>query len=203
MPSAHQKSHQKQKWHHHVRRAAKAVRDFHRREGAFAALAFAVLFILGLFQVVDSTGSAQSDWPNIPALTEIVEAGESDKVTVTQVVDGDTIILSNGEYVRYTGIDTPEVFPNQECYAQAATERNKQLVEGKEVQLIRDISDRDKWGRLLRYVYVDGIFVNQILVEEGYATAVVYPPDVAHAEDFTSAQNGAKALRKGLWKKCQ
>lgn len=194
----------KPKWHHHVRRVAKAVRDFHRREGAFAALAFAVLFLLGLFQVVGVQTSAETSWPELPVLSDLAQVGlASEELTVTQVVDGDTIILSNGEYVRYTGVDTPEIFPNEECYAQAAVNRNKELVEGKVVRLVRDVSDRDKWGRLLRYVYVDDIFVNEVLVEEGYAVAVVYPPDTAFAADFTAAQNAAQSLRQGMWKKCQ
>lgn len=197
-------SQSKPKWHHHVRRVAKAVRDFHRREGAFAALAFALLFLLGLFQVVGAQTSTQAHWPELPILSDLAEAGVFNKeITVTRVVDGDTVILSNGEYLRYTGIDTPEIFPEEECYAQAATQRNKELVEGKVVQLVRDVSDRDKFGRLLRYVYVDGVFVNQVLIAEGYATAVVYPPDTAHVDEFTSAQTAAQSLRKGMWKKCQ
>lgn len=194
----------KPKWHHHVRRAAKAVRDFHRREGAFAALAFALLFLLGLFQVVGAQTSIQTRWPQLPILSDLAKAGVfSEELTVTRVVDGDTVILSNGEYLRYTGIDTPEIFPEVECYAQAATQRNKELVEGKVVRLVRDVSDRDKFGRLLRYVYVDEVFVNQLLVEEGFATAVVYPPDIAYADEFTSAQTAAQSLHKGMWKKCQ
>ncbi|MEK7539635.1 MAG: thermonuclease family protein [Patescibacteria group bacterium] len=197
-------SHSKPKWHHHVRRAAKAVRDFHRREGAFAAIAFAFLFLLGLFQIVGAQTADQTGWPQLPALTQLAETGRADQeLTVTQVVDGDTIILSNGAYVRYIGIDTPEIFPHVECYAQAATKRNKELVEGKTVQLVRDVSDQDRFGRLLRYVYVDGVFVNQLLVEEGLAYAVVYPPDLAHATDFTSAQTAARSLNLGVWKKCQ
>lgn len=195
----------KPKWHHHVKRVAKALREFHRKEGAFAALAFALLFLLGLLQVVGTEVSSQgTDWPKIPVLTELVEAStQNETYVVKQVVDGDTIILSNGEYVRYIGIDTPEIFPDVECFAEAATKRNTELVEGKTVTLLRDVSDRDKTDRLLRYVYVDGVFVNQVLVEEGYATAVVYPPDVAHAEDFTAAQNAAQSLKRGMWKKCQ
>lgn len=179
------------------------MRDFHRREGAFAALAFVMLFGLGLFQVIGVQTELETSWPQLPKISDLAQAGVATEYTVTRVVDGDTVILSNGEYVRYIGIDTPEIFPQVECYAEAAVERNKELVEGKTVRLIRDVSDRDKFDRLLRYVFVDGVFVNQVLVEEGFALAVVYPPDLAHASDFTSAQNAAHSLNKGVWKNCQ
>jgi len=99
---------------------------------------------------------------------------------VIRVIDGDTIELENGEKVRYIGIDTPEtVNPNTsvECYGQESSNKNKELVEGKLVKLEKDISEIDKYGRLLRYVYVNDVFVNDYLVRQGYANASSYPPD--------------------------
>ncbi|MCK4863754.1 MAG: thermonuclease family protein, partial [Dehalococcoidales bacterium] len=83
-----------------------------------------------------------------------------DTATVTQVIDGDTITIDTGHRVRYIGLDTPEVYPVQEAYGMEAWQANRKLVEGKEVRLERDVSETDKYGRLLRYVYVDDTLVN-------------------------------------------
>jgi len=125
--------------------------------------------------------------------------------TVVRVVDGDTIRVSieGQEYrVRYIGIDTPEtVDPRRpvQCFGQEASERNRQLVEGKTVSLEKDVSDVDGFGRLLRYVWVEGQMVNAALVEEGYALASTYPPDVKNAELFASLQAEARDAARGLW----
>jgi len=124
---------------------------------------------------------------------------------VIRVVDGDTIELENGLKVRYIGIDTPEtVKPNTtvECYGKEASNKNKELVEGKMVKLEKDISETDRYGRLLRYVYIDNIFVNDILVREGYANASTYPPDVKYQEQLKQAEKEAKDNNKGLWYSC-
>jgi len=73
---------------------------------------------------------------------------------VTEVIDGDTIIIEGGYRVRYIGIDTPEIHPEVEAFGMEAWQANRQLIEGKEVRLERDVSETDKYDRLLRYVYV-------------------------------------------------
>lgn len=110
---------------------------------------------------------------------------------VTRVIDGDTIVLANGIHVRYIGIDTPE---SDESGYKEATEANRELVEGKKVRLEYDVERKEKtneWKlkiygppRTLAYVYVDGIFVNAWLVENGYARASPYPPNVKYKELF-------------------
>lgn len=122
---------------------------------------------------------------------------------VKRVVDGDTIELDNGEKVRYIGINTPEsVDPRRkvECFGKEASVYNKELVEGKEVRLERDISERDTYGRLLRFVYLeDGTFVNEVLVREGYAFVSTYPPDVVKQDIFRQAELEARNEKRGLW----
>jgi micrococcal nuclease len=128
---------------------------------------------------------------------------------VIGVRDGDTIEvdLGNGEYktVRYIGIDTPEsVDPRRtvECFGKDASNMNISLVMNKTVELEKDVSETDRYGRLLRYVYVDTIFVNQYLVEEGFAHASSYPPDIKYQEDLDSSEVEARAQNKGLWAAC-
>lgn len=121
---------------------------------------------------------------------------------VTKVVDGDTIrVLLDGkeEKVRYIGIDAPESTTTQELFGKEATKFNAQLVRGQIVELYRDVSETDRYGRLLRYVVTNSVFVNLKLIEEGYATAVTYPPDVACAVIFQQAERTARLLGKGLW----
>lgn len=125
---------------------------------------------------------------------------------VIKVIDGDTIKLENGEVVRYIGIDTPEtVHPSEpvQCFGKQASDKNKELVEGKMVRLEKDITDKDKYGRLLRYVWVGDLFVNDYLVREGYAYSYTYPPDVKYSEQFVQAQKEAKEGNRGLWNACK
>jgi len=124
---------------------------------------------------------------------------------VVKVIDGDTIKLENGEIVRYIGIDTPEtVHPSKpvQCFGKEASDKNKELIEGKLVRLEKDITDRDKYGRLLRYIWVDDLFVNDYLVREGYAYVYTYPPDVKYSEQFVQAQKEARENNRGLWATC-
>ncbi len=100
---------------------------------------------------------------------------------VAYVIDGDTIVLTNGEKVRYIGIDTPELkrpgSDDDECLAWVARLRNMQLLSRKNFYLIKDPNvDRDKYGRLLRYVYAGGIFINEQLTREGLARPFFCPP---------------------------
>jgi micrococcal nuclease len=126
---------------------------------------------------------------------------------VTKVVDGDTIEVNlNGkiEKVRYLEMNTPEtVDPRRavQCFGHEASDENKSLVSGKTVILTKDITDRDKYDRLLRFVYLpvgDGklLFVNDYLVREGYAQAYPYPPDVKFIEQFRQAEKEAEVAGK-------
>jgi micrococcal nuclease len=118
---------------------------------------------------------------------------------VISVIDGDTIeveVAGETYHLRYIGIDAPE---RQEPGGPEATEANRLLVDGQLVQLEKDVSDTDEYGRLLRYVYVGGIFVNARLVERGYARAVSYSPDVRYDGPFTELQSEAQAAGIGVW----
>lgn len=128
-------------------------------------------------------------------------------VTVKRIIDGDTIELASGEKVRYIGVDTPEkVSPNvsTQCFADEASRYNQSQVEGKNVRLTQDTSARDRYGRLLAYVYLeDGRFLNEELVKKGYAFSSTYPPDTAKQKVLDQAQESARSQSLGLWKQCE
>ena len=123
-----------------------------------------------------------------------------------KVIDGDTIVLSDGNSLRYIGIDTPEEFDERkpvQCFAKEAADRNKQLIGDNQIKFYKDISDRDKYGRYLGFVYLaDGTFVNLELVKEGYAFAYPYAPDNSKASEFKAAEDYAKSNKLGLWANC-
>ena len=120
---------------------------------------------------------------------------------VIEVIDGDTIIVEGGYRVRYIGIDTPEIHPEVEAFGLEAWQANRELVEGKIVYLERDVSEVDKYGRLLRYVYVDDIFVNAELVKQGLAYAQAYPPDTKHQDYLEKLEQEARQAGRGMWAK--
>ena len=126
---------------------------------------------------------------------------------VLAVVDGDTIeVLIDGrsERVRYIGIDAPETQPAHlaECHGQEATVRNGQLVGGQVVELERDVSERDQYGRLLRYVWVGETLVNAQLLVEGLAQVTTFPPDIRHVGLYRELQRRARQAGRGLWLAC-
>jgi micrococcal nuclease len=133
--------------------------------------------------------------------------GETETGRVTRIVDGDTIVVGQ-EKVRLIGVDTPETkkpgTPVQ-CFGKAATAETTRLVEGRRVRLELDAEERDRYGRLLAYVYrePDGLFVNAELVRRGFATSLTIPPNVRHADRFVDLQRTARSKDRGLWRACR
>lgn len=135
-------------------------------------------------------------------------AGE--RVKVTEVVDGDTIKVSNGKTVRFIGMDTPETKDPRRpvgCFGKEASNEAKSLLDGKDVILQKDISEVDKYGRILRYIFLplkNGqiLFVNDFLVREGFAKVSTYPPDVKYTDQFIQAEREAREGSRGLWGRC-
>ena len=124
-----------------------------------------------------------------------------DTARVTRVIDGDTITIAGGYKVRYIGIDTPEIYPRIEAFGIEAWQANRELVEGKEVRLERDVTETDRYGRLLRYVYVDDIFVNAELVRLGLARSKAYPPDTKYQDLLEEMEAEAREAGRGMWAK--
>lgn len=119
---------------------------------------------------------------------------------VTQIVDGDTIDVTIDKVayrVRYILMDTPE---RGAPFFEEATAANRKLVLGQTVYLVKDVNETDRYGRLLRYVYLaDGTLVNTELVRQGYALLATFPPDVAKEAEIRAAQQEAVAASRGLW----
>lgn len=129
-------------------------------------------------------------------------------VAVKRVVDGDTIEIAGGDRVRLIGMDTPEtVDPNRPvgCYGKEASRFTSSLLPpGTVVRLVGDAEQRDRYGRLLAYVYrrSDGLFVNAELLRRGFAQILTIPPNVAHTDELTAIAQQARAASQGLWGAC-
>lgn len=126
---------------------------------------------------------------------------------VERVVDGDTLLMKNGERVRLIGIDAPD---RGECYFKEASTAVKKLVEGKEVRLEKDVSGVDRFGRLLRHVMIpdkdgkqDDLNLSNYLVEQGFVEAVNSPPDLRYRRMMVSLQQNAVRENVGIWKECE
>jgi endonuclease YncB( thermonuclease family) len=120
-----------------------------------------------------------------------------DAAQVMRVIDGDTIDVEIGGVgfrVRYIGMNTPE--RDEVCY-QPATDANTALLSGKTITLVKDTSETDTFGRLLRYVYAGDTFVNAELVRNGWAENAEYPPDTTHAAEFRMLEAQAAAANVG------
>ena len=133
-------------------------------------------------------------------------AGVTIEGTVVRVVDGDTILVQLAdrvEKVRYIGVDSPEIHhpvKGEEPGGRAAATVNRGLVEGRRVRLELDVRTRDRWGRLLAYVWVGDTMINAELIRLGYAHVMTVPPNVRYQELFVKLQREAREAGRGLWR---
>ncbi len=139
-----------------------------------------------------------------------VQTSQPGLYSISRFVDGDTIVVNmNGtkETLRFIGVDTPETHkPNTpvQCYGLAASAFTKNIIGTNSVRLELDpqSSNRDKYNRLLRYVYLpDGRLVNKLLIEGGYGFYYPYFP-FTKSDEFSAAQDQAKSASRGLWGNC-
>lgn len=154
---------------------------------------------------------------NIPFTRPVAAVAKDEDYYVERVVDGDTLKLSNKERVRLIGLDTPELHYSDkllrdsrksgkdsrtiQALGEKASDFTKNLCSGKKVRIEFDVVRRDRYGRLLAYVYLeDGTFVNAKIIEEGYAQVMTIPPNVKYADYFRNLERKARVDKKGLWK---
>lgn len=171
-------------------------------------LLIALLLVAGVeFWFWPSHLSSRQEVPEVSQeATSAAIRRDEEYAAVAYVLDGDTIALADGRRVRLIGVDAPEVShegKKEACLAQESKEATERLVAGKEVRLVRDASEADAYGRLLRNVYVGDVFVNEFLVSNGFATAWNVAPDEQHKELLATAQAKAKELKRGLWQLCR
>jgi micrococcal nuclease len=164
-----------------------------------------VLAALALLVGLVGCQSVSSPGPAAPSL------GVDGRATIVRVVDGDTIVVrlaGQHERVRLIGIDTPEsVKPGSpvECFGKEASGHLASLLpQGTVVRLEGDAEQRDRYGRLLAYVYrdPDGLFVNAVMARDGFAQPLTVPPNVAHTAELAAAARSARESRRGLWAAC-
>lgn len=125
-----------------------------------------------------------------------LQDADTQEFEVAQIIDGDTIKLESGQKVRLIGINTPE---SGHPYYDAATEKLKELIGDSKVTMKKDVEDKDQYGRLLRYIYVNDTFVNLEMVRFGLATSYEFEPNVKYTSDFDVAETQAKSAKIGIW----
>jgi len=165
----------------------------------------ATLWIIGFLLL-----AAWAGWDLVPGELSGTPGRADLEGRVVRVVDGDTVrvrVDGREETVRYIGVDTPETKrPGSpvECFGPAAGAANERLVGGREVRLEVGEEERDRYDRLLAYVYRadDGRFVNEILVRDGYARPLAIEPNVRHAAAFAALADEALEAGRGLWSAC-
>lgn len=175
----------------------------------FVRILVVIILALGLNTVVGCSNEYSRDSSDFskPFTEDPKKTSANIYYKVVRVVDGDTIIIdmnSTEERVRFIGINTPEsVKPDTpvEKYGKEASSFTNKLLKNKKVKLEFDAEKRDKYSRLLAYVYLpDGRMVNKILLEEGYAQVMTIPPNVKYQKEFLKLQRKAREQSKGLWK---
>lgn len=124
-------------------------------------------------------------------------------VYIERVIDGDSVVMAGGMQMRYIGIDTPEMDPLEYC-GREAEEYNRRLVEGKNVRVAAGREEKDRYGRLLGYVYVtddngEEIFVNALMLRSGLARTLNIPPNTSHAVEFARLEKDARESGRGIW----
>lgn len=173
------------------------LRQVKRHKALIYILIIAVASLLSVTLQHEETG---------PPGTHNWTAGERVPATWVRAVDGDTFVVSidgSEEKVRLLLIDTPEsVKPNTpvQPFAKEASDFTKRMLEQDKLSLEFDVSERDRYGRLLAYAWVGDRMLNEMLLEEGYArVAYIYPPNVKYVDRFKEIQSAAQKAGIGIW----
>ena len=162
--------------------------------------------LLALLALAGAACAREQPLPGASPATATLPAGVD--VEVRRVVDGDTLEVAGGERVRLIGVDTPETVDEDRpvgCFGKEASRFTASVVPpGTPVRLVGDAEQRDRYGRLLAYVYrqSDGLFVNAELLRRGFALLLTIPPNIAHTDEFAVLARQAREGSQGLWAAC-
>ncbi len=165
----------------------------------FAFFIGTYLYFLSFYLTSSSTSQP------LPLSVEKIELIKSTE-KVVRIIDGDTFEIEGGIKVRLIGVDTPEMKNKNktiDCFAQEAKQKMEKLLNGREVVLEKDVSETDRYGRLLRYVYLGDEMINDTLVRDGYAKIATFPPDVKFKDQFLASERLAREAKSGLWSACK
>lgn len=170
-------------------------------------LLFSLLFIFVGFYLSDKNHKEQSTNNKKQIVVSPTLTVNREKAKVNFVFDGDTIEISPKITVRLLGIDAPETANKytkfrEQCYATESAKITKELLMGQAVDLEKDLEETDKYGRLLRYVFLDDVFVNEFLVRNGYAKLEEKTINIKYKDILMAAEKEAKEAKRGLWGKC-
>jgi endonuclease YncB( thermonuclease family) len=175
----------------------------------FSVLLALTGFFLSILFFFGSNNSNASDKYDFESYSVDQSYNTMQKASVERVIDGDTIevgVDGRKHKVRLIGIDTPEVYGGEECFGEEASDFAKNVLSGKEVFLQKDVSEVDRFGRLLRFVYFnkDGNLVdfNALMVGEGFAFSKEYKPDISKAGMLNSLMKEAEKSDRGMWDHC-
>jgi micrococcal nuclease len=160
-----------------------------------------LLLLLTACSIQETPAIAGGQWQAIEKQYPELAGKRAVEDRVVRIVDGDTFQLASGGKVRLVGVNTPEIHGKVQPYGQEAADFTKSRLLGKNVRLYADVSDTDRYGRFLRFVFLEGDdrMFNETLVAEGYAQTMTIPPDVTYAKRFTAAQRAARERGAGLW----
>lgn len=185
----------------YLSKTVKGGRMRKRKTPYLAILALLLISWVVAPDLFDIEQQTQDDPTATPVLAE-----QGTLFEVIRVVDGDTIVIDYGnseEKVRLIGVDTPEsVHPDDARntgYGELASAFTKEKLEGQWVALEFDVDERDRYDRLLAYVYLDGVMFNKTLLSSGYAAVATFPPNVKYVDDFVALQQEAREAGVGLW----
>lgn len=191
-----------------VGRRSASARKSRKRVNRISLLTVALSFVLvivtapgtSLLEKADSILNSINDSEVTDTITDTANLMEAEVTTIT---DGDTFRIrtneGNTEKVRMLLIDTPEIGEQPEPYALEAREYTEELLGGQTIHLEFDESERDQYGRLLAYVYVDDRMVNELLLEQGLARVAVFPPDTRYVDDFREIESKAREAKLRVW----
>ncbi|MBI5931138.1 MAG: thermonuclease family protein [Chloroflexi bacterium] len=166
-------------------------------------LGILLLLVLSACSDEESTPKSDNGGQNPPASNNNSNSGYPIKPSnltsakVTDVVDGDTLDLDNGQRVRLIGINTPE---REQPFYEEASDFLKKRLDGKHVEIEYDQEDTDQYGRTLAYIWLGDVLINQEILEQGLAVAYSVPPNARYEQVFLAAEQGAQSAGVGLWK---
>lgn len=170
----------------------------------FAAILVIFIIVLIKSKAVSQLPTTNNQQPTTLSPTPTVYR---EKAFVNYVFDGDTIELAGKITVRLLGIDAPETANKytmfkSECFATESAKIAKELLAGQTIEIEKDMEDKDSYGRLLRYIFLDDIFINEFMVRQGFARVIEKTINTKYKPLLTDAENEAKREKRGLWGKC-